>query len=349
MAKRKKHKLFWLLMLFFAALGGAGWYTYSLLFSRALTLPKDEVAIYIHTGWTEKDVLAYLQENKLLRHPKLLEAVMEKKNYTGNLVVPGKYLIQRDMNAPDLIDHLRAGNGEVEVKVRFNTARTLADIAGMVSKTIEADSISLMNVFTSTATMERLGFNAVSFTTMFLPDTYQMEWDTNPDEFLDRMAEEYKSFWGSGRKNRAEAIGLSQSEATTLASIVQAEQQVYPEEQPIIAGLYLNRIRKGMKLQSDPTVIFAIGDFKMNRVLKQHLITPSPYNTYVNVGLPPGPINIPSKRAIDAVLFPSEHQYIYMCAKADFSGYHAFAENLIDHNKNARAFQKALNERRIYK
>jgi UPF0755 protein len=184
---------------------------------------------------------------------------------------------------------------------------------------------------------------------MFFPDTYKMEWDTDADEFIARMAQEYKRFWSEDRIQKARQYGLSQSEVSTLASIVQAEQQVHPDERKVIAGLYLNRLKKGMRLQSDPTVVYAVGDFSINRVLTKHLSTPSPYNTYINAGLPPGPINLPSKQTIDAVLNADKNNYIFMCAKADFSGYHAFATNLSEHNRNARAFQKALNHRKIYK
>jgi len=350
MAKKKKKRIgLWLTVIVILGGAAAGWYFYQLLYSKALKLPNGDVVLYIQSDWTEHDVLSWLKQNKLVRHPEMMEAVMAKKNYTGTNVVAGKYTLRSDMNAPELIDWLRAGNGEEEVKVRFNSARSVSDIAIMVGSAIEVDNAELLEVFQDPATLERYGFNALTITTLFLPDTYLMEWDTDPEEFLARMASEYKAFWNAGRKSRAEKIGLTQSEVTTLASIVQAEQQAHPEEQPIIAGLYLNRLKKGMRLQSDPTVIYAIGDFSINRVLRHHLVTPSAYNTYLNSGLPPGPINVPSKKAIDAVLFASDHDYIYMCAKSDFSGYHAFAESLVDHNRNARAFQQALNERRIYR
>jgi UPF0755 protein len=176
-----------------------------------------------------------------------------------------------------------------------------------------------------------------------------MEWDTDAEDFISRMSVEYKNFWTGKRKALARELGLSQSEVTTLASIVQAEQQSFPDERRRIAGLYLNRLNKGMRLQSDPTVVYALGDFNKQRVLRADLSVESPYNTYKYAGLPPGPINIPSKQSIDAVLNAEKHKYIYMCAKADFSGYHAFATNLSAHNANARAFQRALNERKIYR
>jgi UPF0755 protein len=274
---------------------------------------------------------------------------MEKKNYNDDLVVSGKYTLTDDMSLNTLIDHLRAGNGEEEVNVTFNSARTLEEIAGDVANYIEADSIDLVVAMTSNEMAAKFGFDPTSFKTMFFPDTYRMEWDTDAEEFISRMASEYKTFWTGERKSKARSLGLSQSEVTTLASIVQAEQQLHSEERKTIAGLYLNRLNRGMKLQSDPTVVYALGDFSINRVLTKHLQVDSPYNTYKYAGLPPGPINIPYKQSIDAVLNADEHNYLYMCAKDDFSGYHAFATNLSQHNRNARAFQRALNERGIYR
>ncbi|HKL40356.1 MAG TPA: endolytic transglycosylase MltG, partial [Cryomorphaceae bacterium] len=284
-----------------------------------------------------------------LRRPELARRLMEKKNYQGDLVVPGKYTLRADMGLNELIDHLRAGNGEEEVQVTFNSARKLSELAGKVSVNIEADSAMIAERLADPEVAAKYGFNSDTFISMFFPDTYRMEWDTDADEFIERMAAEYKRFWTAERIQKATNYGLSQSEVSTLASIVQAEQQVHPDERKVIAGLYLNRLRKGMRLQSDPTVVYAVGDFSINRVLTKHLSTPSPYNTYIHVGLPPGPINLPSKQSVDAVLNADENRYIFMCAKADFSGYHAFATSLSEHNRNARAFQQALNDRKIYK
>jgi len=222
-------------------------------------------------------------------------------------------------------------------------------VAGKASANIEADSIAILNKLTDPEVVRKYGFEKETFKAMFLPDTYYSEWDTDADEFLERMAGEYKKFWTPERIQKAKDLNLSQSQITTLASIVQAEQQMYPQERAAIAGLYLNRLKIGMRLQSDPTVVYAVGDFNINRVLTKHLSVPSSYNTYMNAGLPPGPINIPTKQAIDAVLNAEDNDYLYMCAKADFSGYHAFAKNHNEHIRNARAFQKALNDRKIYK
>lgn len=338
-----------IIILFFIAGGYLGYRAYTLVFGKALDLEKEEIAFYIKSGWGSKEVLQALEKEANLKNPKWAERVMEKKNYNGDLVVSGKYTLTDDMSLNTLIDHLRAGNGEEEVNVTFNSARTLEEIAGDVANYIEADSIDLVAAMTSNEMAAKFGFDPTSFKTMFFPDTYRMEWDTDAEEFISRMASEYKTFWTGERKSKARSLGLSQSEVTTLASIVQAEQQLHSEERKTIAGLYLNRLNRGMKLQSDPTVVYALGDFSINRVLTKHLQVDSPYNTYKYAGLPPGPINIPYKQSIDAVLNADEHNYLYMCAKDDFSGYHAFATNLSQHNRNARAFQRALNERGIYR
>jgi UPF0755 protein len=326
-----------------------GYRAYQVLFGTAVNIQTDSIDFYIHSGWTSEDVLNALEEQVLLSNPEIARAVMDRKNYSGDLVVSGKYTLVKGMSLNDLIDHLRAGNGEEEVSVTFNSVRSLDELSSKVANFIEADTTEIFKLISDPATSRKYGFNQATFISMFLPDSYRMEWDTNADEFLDRMAREYKKFWSEERKEKAKAIGLSQSEVTTLASIVQAEQQVHADERKVIAGLYLNRMRRGMRLQSDPTVVFAVGDFSINRVLTKHLSTESPYNTYLYRGLPPGPINIPYKQSIDAVLNAEKNPYIYMCARADFSGYHAFATNLAEHNRNAREFQRALNKRKIYR
>ncbi|MGB6038150.1 MAG: endolytic transglycosylase MltG, partial [Cryomorphaceae bacterium] len=280
-------------VLLFVIVGAAvGYYSYRMLYGPALELSSERITFYLQTGWDEQDVLESLTDLVGLRHPDFAETIMQKKNYQGNLVVPGKYTLTADMGLNELIDHLRAGNGEEEVQVTFNAARKLTEIAGKVAVNIEADSAQIADRLSDPALAQKFGFNFATFISMFFPDTYRMEWDTDADEFIDRMAAEYKRFWTAERIAKAKNYGLSQSEVSTLASIVQAEQQVHPDERKVIAGLYLNRLRRGMRLQSDPTVVYAVGDFSINRVLTKHLSTPSPYNTYMNTGLPPGPINL---------------------------------------------------------
>lgn len=338
------------LSIFAVLCGGliAGYILYRKIYKPVIIAPASEIDFFIKSGWDEDDVLKQLESQGFVKEKNALDWIIKKKNYTGRNVVPGKYVLYEGMTAPELIDHLRAGRGEEDVKVIFNASRTLEDLAGQVASSIEADSVQLIELFNDDEQAEKYGFDKASFKSMFLPDTYFFDWDTDANEFLERMASEYRSFWNENRLSKARNIELSQSEVTTLSSIVQAEQQIIPSERPRIAGLYLNRLRIGMRLQSDPTVIYALGNFSKRRVLKKDLSVDSPYNTYKYKGLPPGPINIPSKQSIDAVLNAEKHNYIYMCAKADFSGYHAFAKDLRTHNANARAFQTALNDRKIY-
>ncbi|MEP1953792.1 MAG: endolytic transglycosylase MltG, partial [Algoriphagus sp.] len=196
--------------------------------------------------------------------------------------------------------------------------------------------------------IRKFDFDEETIMSMFVPNTYELWWDSSAEALFDRMYREYTSFWTDERKQKASAIGLNQKEVSTLASIVQAESQQKADERPIIAGLYLNRLRIGMPLQADPTLVFASGDFELKRVLNVHKEIDSPYNTYKNIGLPPGPINLPDIKSLDAVLNPDNNDYLYMCAKADFSGYHAFASSLSEHNANARRLHAALNKAKIF-
>ena len=250
------------------------------------------------------------------------------------------------MSNNDLVNLLRSGK-QSPVKLTFNTIRTYEDLAGKVANQIEADSISLLKALRNPDLANKYGFSTATFFTLFIPNTYEFYWNTSAEEFIQRMAREYKSFWNESRRAKAKAIGLSQSEVAILASIVQAEQMSHPDERPKVAGLYLNRLKRGMRLQSDPTLVFAIGDFSINRVLNQHKSIQSPYNTYLYSGLPPGPINLPELSSLEAVLNPEQHSYLYMCAKADFSGYHHFSKTLSQHNVYAKEYQRELNRRKI--
>ena len=218
----------------------------------------------------------------------------------------------------------------------------------MISKKIESDSTSILGLLDSAAFVEKYGFNTENIYTMFIPNSYEIYWNSNAEKFFLRMHAEYLKFWNADRKAKASQINLSQADVSILASIVDSE-ALNDSEMPRIAGLYMNRLLKGMRLEADPTVIFAANDFTIRRVLNKHLRINSPYNTYLNEGLPPGPITMPSINAIDAVLNYEKHNYIYMCAKEDFSGYHNYASNLSQHLQNARKFQDALNLRNIKK
>ncbi len=295
--------------------------------------------LYISTGSDYNDVLDILVENKIIINRESFEFVAGKKNYPS-IVISGRYQISNGMSNNELVNLLRSGT-QSPVNVTFISLRTLEILAGRVSVFIEADSLNLINKMKDPDIHAKYGFNENTFISMFIPDTYQFYWNTSADGFIERMAKEYRFFWNEQRKSKATELGLSQSEISTLASIVEAETQKNDEKERI-AGVYMNRLKRGWLLQADPTVVYATGDFSIKRVLKKHLEIDSPYNTYKYTGLPPGPINIPSVSSIDAVLNYEKHSYMYFCAKDDFSGYHSFAITLQQHNANARKYHQAL-------
>ena len=262
-----------------------------------------------------------------------------------NHVKPGKYRLHKGMGNKKLIRMLALGKQE-QIKLSFQNVRLKETFAGMIGRKLEADSASLIHLLDSADFLKPYGFTPDNVYVMFLPNSYEMYWNGPPENFFKRMNDEYQKFWTLERKEQAKAAGLTPIQASILASIVDAE-ALYNDEMPTIAGLYLNRLNRGMKLESDPTVIFALKDFTIRRVLNKYLVFNSPYNTYLNVGLPPGPIMMPSISAVKAVLNHKTHNYIYMCTKEDFSGYHNFATNMADHLVNARKFHQALNDRNI--
>ena len=229
------------------------------------------------------------------------------------------------------------------VKVTFNDLRNKEQFAGTIANQIEVDSADLIAYITDTSFLNSNGFTTENIVCLFIPNTYEIYWNTSVKQFVERMQKEYETFWNADRKTRAKEIELTPFEIMTLASIVEKEQSRRIEERPMIAGLYLNRIKQRIKLQSDPTIIFANNDFSIRRVLNKHLKFESPYNTYIYFGLPPGPICIPSRNAIDAVLNAEQHEYIFMCAKGDASGLHNFAITNREHNNNRIQYKKNMN------
>ncbi|NQU55433.1 MAG: endolytic transglycosylase MltG [Bacteroidetes bacterium] len=307
---------------------------------------KSEYILLIPENSTYSQISDSLQINDILVNQKAFKWVAKKKSYPTN-IKPGRYLLKIGMNTNQIVNMLRAGIQE-PVDVTFNNVRFKEDLAGKVSKYIQADSISILNLFSDEKKIKEYGFNTETFRTMFIPNTYEFYWTTSAEEFAKRMKVEYDRFWNESRKAKAEKIALSPEEVTTLASIVQSE-TVKADELKTVAGLYINRLKKGIRLQADPTIKYAVGDYSLKRVLTIHLEIESPYNTYKYAGLPPGPIAFPEVSAIDAVLNFEEHKYLYMCAKEDFSGYHNFAKTLIKHNRNAAKYRRALDKNRIYK
>ncbi len=306
----------------------------------------DNGILYIPTGSDFEDVLVALENGGYLYDVKSFEWIAKKKNYINN-VKPGRYQLKNGWTNNGLVNLLRSGN-QTPVKVTFNNIRTMPELAGAVSKYLECDSIDLLNVLNTPETFENYGFTIATSPALFIPNTYELWWNTSPEKFIQRMYKEYKKFWTDERIKKAQKAGLTPVEVSTLAAIVD-EETIKADEKPDVAGLYINRLNKNIRLQADPTVKYAMGDFSIKRVLNKDLQTDSPYNTYKHAGLPPGPIRIPSVSGIKAVLDYTQHKYLYMCAKDDFSGYHNFAKTLKQHNINAAKFQRALNSNRIYR
>lgn len=308
----------------------------------------EEMIILIPTNSTMTDVKDTLKAHDLLINEFVFDFLSNKKNYST--IHPGRYLVTSQMDANKLINRLRLGEQE-PLNIIFNNASNLKDLSVIISSQIEVDSIDLYQAFTNAIFYESLNLNQASMRKIFIPNTYEVYWTISSSEFVERMYKEYNKFWTPKRINKAIEIGLSPHEVSVLASIVQKESAKI-DEQPVVAGLYLNRLKQGMKLQSDPTVIYALKEKEGNnrvikRVLKKDLKTDSPYNTYMYKGLPPNPICIPEMSSLKAVLNPANHNYIYMCAKEDFSGYHNFTNSWTEHKRNAKKFQNALSAKGV--
>lgn len=333
--------IFFLLLL----IGGiTGYSYYKKIYYPNVKTSKNITFLYIPTGSNFDDLLKILSDNCILLNISSFEWLAEQKKYTEH-VKPGKYKLNNNMSNNELINLLRAGKQE-PVNIVIRGFRTKEELAEKIGNNLEADSSSVMDLLNKSSFASKYGFNNENILVMIIPNTYEFYWNTSAEDFFSRMAKEYKTFWNDDRKQLASNDGITQTEVSILASIVQ--QEAYKiDEMPVIAGVYINRLHKGMRLQADPTVIYAVGDFTLHRVLKKHLECESPYNTYLHEGLPPGPICIPWQKSIDAVLNYQKHQYLYFCAKEDFSGYHNFAKTGAEHQKNAAKYQNALNKRNI--
>ena len=343
--KHKALKIFAAIVLTLVVIALAlGWYIKNTVF-KPLQL-SETVYIYITPDNQYDEVIAQIKEKVDLPSDKVFDMISERMNYHYG-VKSGRYAVKNGMTVPELIRVLRAGS-QTPTRITFNNMRTKEDLAGRISEQLMIDSLSLLSALKDTTTITKLGFNSNTVVAMFIPNTYEVYWDTSVENFLGRMQREYNTFWNESRKAKAEKIGLKPIEVSTLASIVE-EEATYADEYPIVAGLYLNRLKRGQRLEADPTVKFALQDFGLRRILYVHLEVESPYNTYRNEGLPPGPIRIPSIKGIDATLSPTDHNYLFMVAKDDLSGRHSFSTTHAEHARKARKYQQALNERKIYK
>ncbi len=268
------------------------------------------------------------------------------RDYPRNIHT-GRYAIHPGENVYHVFSRLYRGYQD-PINLTIGSVRTLDRLARSIGKQLMIDSAEVAKVMNDSLFQHKLGYNKETIPCLFIPETYQVYWDMSVTDLFERMQKEHQKFWNQERLNKATAIGMTPAEVCTLASIVEEETNNNPEK-PMVAGLYINRLHSDMPLQADPTIKFALQNFGLRRITNAHLSVDSPYNTYRNLGLPPGPIRIPSPIGLDAVLNYVKHDFIYMCAKEDFSGTHNFASNYADHMKNARKYWNALNERKIFK
>lgn len=328
----------------FLLIGGVIGFNYYLkIFGKTIT--KDTL-LFIYPKDSLEDV-----KNKIAEFSNNTEAfvwVAAKKSFSKPK--PGRYVLKEGMSNNDLVNMLRSGR-QTPLKVSFNNQDTLEKLAGRIAQQIQADSISLINTFREQSFLLENDFTPKSVLGMFIPNSYEFYWTVSPEEFRTKILASYKRFWNKSRLEKTKKLNLSVAEVITLASIVQKE-TAQQTERPIVAGLYLNRLKKGWPLQADPTIIYCVKEIKgqayqVSRVLTADLAIASPYNTYKNKGLPPTLIGMPDISAIDGVLNAQKHNYFYMCANVDKIGYHSFAKSLTQHNKNAAKYHRWMNKQRI--
>jgi UPF0755 protein len=303
--------------------------------------------LLIPEGSTYKTVLDTLNKHDVINDHISFQFLAKFLKYTEK-VKPGRYVIKPKTNNYAALKKLISGDQDA-VKLTFNNIRLKEDLIKRIGSRFEFGEENFRKALDSPEVCNKYGLDTLTIVSMFLPNTYEIFWTTGTEKFLDRMHSEYKKYWSDEKLAKAKAIGLTPVQVSILASIVEEEQAKKVDERPRVAGLYINRLNAQMPLQADPTIKFALQDFAIKRILNGHLLTKSPYNTYVNTGLPPGPIRVADFNSLDAVLNYDKHDYIYMCAKADFSGYHAFATNYTDHLANARLYQAELNRLKIMK
>ncbi|MDD2797078.1 MAG: endolytic transglycosylase MltG [Bacteroidales bacterium] len=304
----------------------------------------EKFSVYIKPTSTYADVKSQIDIHANFSSRIFFSAFSTFLGYENNLHV-GKYEAKKGTSVWSLFTKMYRGR-QTPVRLTFNNIRTKEQLAGRFGDQLMLDSMTLLNAFSNEDSCARWGFTTATIPALFIPDTYEMYWNISYEKFMTKMSQAYQDFWTNDRKVKAEEVGLTPIEISIMASIVEEESNS-KAERPAIAGLYLNRYRIGMPLQADPTVKFAVNDFSLRRILFEHLKVDSPYNTYKNIGLPPGPIRVPSAEGIDAVLNYQKHDYLYMCAKYDFSGQHAFARTMEEHHRNAQKYREELNKRKI--
>ena len=340
-----KKKILIPLIIFSTILTTGSVYTYQMLYSPNFLINADDKFIIIEENTDFNELIKKLEDDTLINDILSFSFLSKLMEYQENIKI-GAYKVKMNMSNYEMITMLRSGN-QTPIKLTFSYARKIEDLAEKITTKLKMSKDDLLNYLNENIN-NYSGFKKTDIISIFLPDTYEVYWNISPEKLTNKMYSEYKKFWNEERLSKLDKINLNQKEVIVLASIVASESRML-DEADRIAGLYINRLNRNMRLQADPTLIFAANDFTIRRVLNKHKKIKSPYNTYIHRGLPPGPIRLASKKYIDAVLNYEKHNYIYMCAKEDFSGYHAFATNLSDHNRNAKKFQIALNMRKIYR
>ncbi len=316
-------------------------YVYQIFFTANFQVgnEKADKFLFIPEKTNFQGLLTILKREQMVNDVVSFAFIAKLLNYQDH-VKAGRYLIKKNMGNYTAVKMLRAGL-QVPVKITFNNIRLPIDLAERVGESVNFSAEDLLKELKNPETVKKFGFDTTNIMAMFLPNTYEVYWNNSPKAFLERMHKEYVKFWNEKRKEKAKALNLTPIEVSILASIVQAE-TAKKDEKSRVAGVYLNRLRKKIKLDADPTLIFAAKDFTIKRVLNIHKEIDSPYNTYKYAGLPPGTINMPTEDTIDATLSPEKHDYIFFCAKEDFSGYHNFAVTYSEHLRNARLYQRQL-------
>ena len=337
---KQKQKILIIVMVVFAGLLSTfSFYVYQIIKSPNFQVDKSSITFLIPENGTFRSVQDTLYKYDIVQDMVSFSFLAKIMNYTDD-VKPGLYKINPNLTNIEVVRILRAGN-QTPTKLTYSHARLIEDLYDPVTRYVEINSEEFKLALEDFIQKNDEGFTRQNIISMFIPNTYQVYYTISGPDLVKKIREEYHRFWNKERLQQAKKMGLSPTEVSTLASIVQAEASKN-DESKIIAGLYLNRIDQGIPLQADPTLVFAVGDFTLKRVLNEHKKVDSPYNTYKNRGLPPGPINMPTIHSINAVLNSAKHDYIFMCAKEDFSGYHNFTSSLTVHNENARRYQRQL-------
>jgi UPF0755 protein len=314
-------------------------YAYQIVYVPNVLVDVDDRLIEIKSGTSYRGILVELDKQGVV-HDMVSFGFLARLKGFDKKIQPGRYMLRRNMTNLAAINAMMSGRNEA-VNVTFTNVRLLTELNEKITKNIGVTTEEFDDALNGFIRNNQEGFTKENILAMFIPNTYQVYYNVIPEDLINRFHEEYLKFWSDERKAKAKEVGLTPIEVSILASIVQAE-VVKQDEAPTIAGLYINRLKKDIALQADPTLVYALGDFTVKRVLNQHKEIESPYNTYKYTGLPPGPINMPQIANIDAVLNYEKSNYIYMCAREDFSGYHNFTSSLTQHNQNAARYQHAL-------